>query len=63
MKVLGNGDLSRPFVVADAVSGSARTKIEAADGSVSILEVPSGPKAFQAGRRRRQARPRRRLRP
>jgi len=27
--------------VADAVSGSARAKIEAAGGSVSILEVPS----------------------
>ena len=42
MKVLGNGDISTPlFVVADAVSGSARTKIEAAGGSVSILEVPA----------------------
>ena len=46
MKVLGNGDLSTAlFVVTDAVSGPARTKIEAAGGSVSILEVPSGPKA------------------
>ena len=42
MKVLGNGDISTPlFVVADAVSGSARAKIEAAGGSVSILEVPA----------------------
>jgi len=41
MKVLGNGEISAPlFVVADAVSGSARAKIEAAGGSVSILEVP-----------------------
>ncbi len=41
MKVLGNGELSTPlFVVADAVSASARAKIEAAGGSVSILEVP-----------------------
>jgi large subunit ribosomal protein L15 len=46
LKVLGNGELSTAlFVVADAVSGSARTKIEAAGGSVSILEVPKGPKA------------------
>ena len=41
MKVLGNGDLSTPlFVVADAFSSSARAKIEAAGGSVSVLEVP-----------------------
>jgi len=46
LKVLGNGDLSTAiFVVADAVSGSARAKIEAAGGTVSILEVPNGPKA------------------
>ncbi len=46
MKVLGNGELSTAlFVVADAVSGSARAKIEAAGGSVSILEVPKGPRA------------------
>lgn len=46
MKVLGNGDLSTPlFVVADAISGTARSKIEAAGGTVSLLEVPasSGP--------------------
>ena len=42
MKVLGNGDLSTAlFVVADAVSGSARAKIEAAGGTVSILEIPT----------------------
>ncbi len=46
LKILGNGDLATAlFVVADAVSGSARAKIEAAGGTVSILEVPSGPKA------------------
>ena len=46
LKVLGNGELSTAlFVVADAVSGPARAKIEAAGGSVSILEVPKGPKA------------------
>jgi large subunit ribosomal protein L15 len=42
LKVLGGGaDVSTPlFVVADAFSKSARTKIEAAGGSVSVLEVP-----------------------
>ena len=42
MKVLGGGgDLSTAlFVVADAFSGSARAKIEAAGGTVSVLEVP-----------------------
>ena len=41
MKVLGQGELSTPlFVVADAFSSSARAKIEAAGGSVSVLEVP-----------------------
>jgi large subunit ribosomal protein L15 len=42
MKVLGAGDLSAAlFVVADAFSGSARSKIEAAGGTVSVLEVPT----------------------
>ena len=41
MKVLGGGDLSTAlFVVADAFTASARSKIEAAGGSVSVLEVP-----------------------
>ncbi|MBI2762985.1 MAG: 50S ribosomal protein L15 [Chloroflexi bacterium] len=41
MKVLGNGDLSTAlFVVAYAVSSTARAKIEAAGGTVSLLEVP-----------------------
>jgi large subunit ribosomal protein L15 len=41
MKVLGGGELSTAlFVVADAFSASARTKIEAAGGTVSILETP-----------------------
>jgi hypothetical protein len=44
MKILGAGDLSVPlFVVADAFSASARSKIEAAGGSVNVLEVPSKP--------------------
>ena len=46
LKILGNGDLSTAlFVVADAFSRSAVTKIEAAGGSVQVLEVPSGPLA------------------
>ncbi|HUG29342.1 MAG TPA: 50S ribosomal protein L15 [Candidatus Limnocylindria bacterium] len=43
MKVLGGGaeELSTAlFVVADAFSASARAKIEAAGGTVSVLEVP-----------------------
>jgi large subunit ribosomal protein L15 len=44
LKVLGNGELSAPlFVVADAFTASARTKIEAAGGSVNVLEVPTTP--------------------
>lgn len=42
MKVLGGGELSTAlFVVADAFSASARSKIEGAGGTVSILEVPT----------------------
>jgi large subunit ribosomal protein L15 len=42
MKVLGGGELSAPlFVVADAFTASARSKIEAAGGTVSVLEVPT----------------------
>jgi large subunit ribosomal protein L15 len=41
MKILGGGELSTAlFVVADAFTASARTKIEAAGGTVSVLEVP-----------------------
>jgi len=41
MKVLGAGELSTAlFVVADAFSASARSKIEAAGGTVSVLETP-----------------------
>jgi len=46
MKVLGYGEISTAlFVVADAFSASARAKIEAAGGAVSILEVPTTPLA------------------
>jgi large subunit ribosomal protein L15 len=42
LKILGAGDLSSPlFVVADAFTKSAVAKIEAAGGTVSVLEVPA----------------------
>src|SRR4051812_10302526 len=42
LKILGGGDLSTAlFVVADAFTGSARSKIESAGGSVNVLEVPA----------------------
>jgi ribosomal protein L15 len=44
LKVLGAGELNASlFVVADAFTSSARTKIEAAGGTVSVLEVPTAP--------------------
>jgi len=44
LKILGNGDLSASlFVVADAFTASARSKIEAAGGSVNVLEIPTSP--------------------
>ena len=43
MKILGGGELSTAlFVVADAFTASAKTKIEAAGGTVSVLEMPDG---------------------
>jgi large subunit ribosomal protein L15 len=46
MKVLGGGDVDVPlFVVADAFTRSAREKIEAAGGTVQVLEIPTGPLA------------------
>jgi large subunit ribosomal protein L15 len=46
LKILGQGDLSAPlFVVADSFSRSATRKIEAAGGSVQVLEVPKEPLA------------------
>ena len=42
LKILGAGELSTPlFVVADAFTASAAAKIEAAGGTVSVLEVPA----------------------
>jgi large subunit ribosomal protein L15 len=44
--VLGGGDVTRPlFVVADAFTKSAREKIEAAGGSLQVLEIPASPLA------------------
>ena len=46
LKILGAGELSVGlFVVADAFTASAKTKIEAAGGSVNVLEVPTTPLA------------------
>jgi large subunit ribosomal protein L15 len=46
LKILGAGELSVAlFVVADAFTASAKTKIEAAGGSVNVLEVPTTPLA------------------
>jgi large subunit ribosomal protein L15 len=46
MKVLGQGEIDRAlFVVADAFSKSAVSKIEAAGGSVQVLQIPTGPRA------------------
>ena len=42
LKILGSGELSTPlFVVADAFTKSATAKIEAAGGTVSVLEIPT----------------------
>jgi large subunit ribosomal protein L15 len=42
LKILGAGELSKPlFVVADAFTKSAVAKIEAAGGTVSVLEIPT----------------------
>ena len=44
LKILGAGEIDAPlFVVADAFTASARTKIEAAGGTVTVLEVPAKP--------------------
>jgi large subunit ribosomal protein L15 len=46
LKILGAGELSGSFfVVADAFTASARAKIEAAGGSVNVLEIPASPLA------------------
>jgi large subunit ribosomal protein L15 len=50
MKVLGQGDVTGPlFVVADAFSKSAIDKIQAAGGSVQVIEVPTSQMAALVG--------------
>lgn len=50
LKILGAGDLSAAlFVVADAFSRTAVAKIEAAGGSVNVLEIPTRPTAALKG--------------
>jgi len=50
LKILGEGELSTAlFVVADKFSASARSKIEAAGGTVSVLEVPETKKPAMKG--------------
>jgi large subunit ribosomal protein L15 len=50
LKILGEGELSTAlFVVADKFSASARSKIEAAGGTVSMLEVPETKKPALKG--------------
>ena len=45
LKVLGRGEVTKKFnVTANAISASAKEKIEAAGGSVTILDTPRGPK-------------------
>ena len=44
LKILGAGELETAlFVVADAFTASARSKIEAAGGTVNVLEIPTRP--------------------
>jgi len=46
LKILGGGDLSaKAFVLADAFTKSARAKIEAAGGTIQVIEVPTSPLA------------------
>jgi large subunit ribosomal protein L15 len=55
VKILGNGDLKKKLsVTAHAVSASARERIEAAGGSITLLREP---KVHKPKRRARPARP------
>ena len=48
LKILGMGDLTRAVAVrADAISASAREKIEAAGGSVELIPRPKRPKRYK----------------
>lgn len=62
-KVLGDGDLKKALTVkADAVTGSARTKIEQAGGKVELIEKKPHRAKFVAkdGSKRKPGEPRRR---
>lgn len=49
-KILGDGDISRKLTVsAHKVSGTAKTKIETAGGTVSLLSAPVGESGEEAG--------------
>ena len=55
LKVLGQGDVSRPlFIVADAFSKSATAKIEAAGGTAQVLEFPGSDGSPTRSRRSRR---------
>jgi large subunit ribosomal protein L15 len=57
VKVLGNGELKKSLtVVAHAVSATAREKIEAAGGTVTLLREPKPPKKENPRTRSRRAR-------
>jgi len=56
LKVLGQGEVSRPlFVVADAFNKSAKAKIEAAGGTAQVLEYPGSPGSKEARAAEEQA--------
>jgi large subunit ribosomal protein L15 len=57
VKILGHGDLKTNLtVVAHGVSASAREKIEAAGGTVTLLREPKAPKKESPRARSRRAR-------
>jgi large subunit ribosomal protein L15 len=48
LKVLGQGDVTRPlFILADAFSKSATAKIEAAGGTAQVLEFPAEAETYE----------------
>ena len=58
VKILGNGDLTKKLAVtAHAVSASAREKIEAAGGSITLLREPKGRKPKRRERPAAPAKP------
>jgi large subunit ribosomal protein L15 len=48
LKILGQGDVTRPlFILADAFSKSATAKIEAAGGTAQVLEFPAEVETYE----------------